>query len=1088
MGSMHGPSIASDASPSTRRVVLAPAPPDDAIAVPLDADQRRVVDHDGCAVVLGGPGTGKTSTLVEWVGVRAAVDDEGLDRFLILTHGRSAAQSLRARLVRRLGRTQTGATVMTLHGFCHGLVRRFADAEAASVRLLTAPEQDFRIRELLVGHDTSAWPPDLAAAAQTRGLAGQMRAALARARQLGLDPDDLARLADLTGVRSWRAVGEFFAEYLDIIDAEGVIDYAELIHRARLLLTEDPVRAALAAQFRGLVVDEFAESDPSQWRLIADLAGLGLSTVVFADPSTRVFGFRGADPRAVTGFVGSLAARSVPVRPIVLSTDHRQPAVVADAVARVARRLPSSFQAPLCRPAAATDDPGEGLVEALVFDSPGAEAEHIADLLRGARLDRGLAWSDMAVICRTARGQLPTLARTLTTAGVPVEVAGDDLALSDEPAVRPLLLGLELAAAIAGSHPVDSDAMLRFLQSPFGGLDSLGVRRLGRALRAEARGEPDRAAASAELINRLALAVAAGGVRQQPASVSDPDRRLVVATALLLARVAAAISGEGTPSVALWQLWSGSSWPHRLREAALGGGEAARRAHRDLDAIVALFDVAARQDRYLGERGIRWLLAEVTGQSIPADTVREANVRHRGVRLVTAHRAKGGQWPFVVVCGVQEGSWPTVGRRVRLIDPDQLDPDALTDAGLLPGADTTLGDERRLFLTAISRASQRLIVTAAAGGDGQVGQPSRFLSDLGVPIRPVHGLPRRPTTFAALSAELRRTVVDPEASPVLRDAAAQRLARLADLRDRSGRQVARGADPLTWWGIHDITHNPLAVADPATPIELSGSALESILRCPRQWFLTRRARADAGTSGAQSLGSLIHLLVQHAVTEGLPLGTLSQRLDDVWQHLRFDAGWLAASERDEAEAALTRFAAWHDHDRGREVLGVEVPFRHLIEVDGDPVVLVGTVDRLELDASGRVRIVDFKTGRTVPTAAAAAASDQMGLYQLAVSTGAFDSLTPSAAVAGADLVYLRRNDGSTPFPKVLSQPSLDDHPHPGVVGHADGSPLRPTWVHDRIAEAVGIIRDERFSAARNPGCQFCAFRLGCPSHDSELAR
>ena len=1085
---MHGPMIASDTSGATRRVILAPAPPDDEISPPLDADQRSVVDHDGCAVVLGGPGTGKTSTLVEWVGVRAAVDDEGLDRYLILTHGRSAAQSLRARLVRRVGRTQTGATVMTLHGFCHGLVRRFADADAAPVRLLTAPEQDFRIRELLAGHDTSAWPPDLAAAAQTRGLAGQMRAALARARQLGLDPDDLARLADLTGVRSWRAVGEVFAEYLDVIDAEGVLDYAELIHRARLLLTDEPVRAALAAQYRAVVVDEFAESDPSQWRLIADLARLGLSTVVFADPSTRIFGFRGADPRAVTGFAETLAARSVPVRRIVLGADHRHPVVVADAVAHVARRLPSTFQAPRCRPAAVRGDHDEGLVEALLFDSPGAEAEHIADLLRGARLDRGLVWSDMAVICRTARGQLPALARTLTAAGIPVEVAGDDLALSDEPAVRPLLLGLELAAAIAGAHPVDSDATMRFLQSPLGGLDSLGVRRLGRALRTVARGGPDAAVPSADLITRLTLEVAAAGSHQEPEAMSDPDRRLVVAAALLLARLAAAISGEGTPSVALWQLWSGSSWPQRLREAALGGGDAARRAHRDLDAIVALFDVAARQDRYLGERGIRWLLAEVTGQSIPADTVREANVRHRGVRLVTAHRAKGGQWPFVVVCGVQEGSWPTVGRRARLIDPDQLDPDALTDEGLLPGGDTTLADERRLFLTAISRASQRLIVTAAAGGDGEVDQPSRFLHDLGVPIRPVHGRPRRPTTFVALSAELRRAVVDPEASPVLREAAAQRLARLADLRDRSGRQVARGADPLTWWGIHDITHNPRAVADPGAPIELSGSALESILRCPRQWFLARRARADAATSSAQSLGSLIHLLVQHAVTEGLELDTLSRRLDEVWQHLRFDAGWLAASERREAEAALTRFAAWHDHDRGREVLGVEVPFRHPIEVDGEPVVLLGTVDRLELDTSGRVRIIDFKTGRNVPTAAAAAASDQMGLYQLAVSAGAFDRLAPAATVAGADLVYLRSNDGATPFPKVLSQPSLDDHPHPGMAPDAGGSPPRPTWVHDRIAEAVGIIRDERFSAARNPGCQFCAFRVGCPSRDSELVR
>ncbi|HET9127365.1 MAG TPA: ATP-dependent DNA helicase [Propionibacteriaceae bacterium] len=1091
------------------RFVLAPAPAASASGpVVLDADQRRVVDHPGSAVVLGGPGSGKTTTLVEWVSARVAAGGPtaGLDRFLVLTHGRAAAQALRARLVSRLGRTQTGASVMTLHGFSHALVRRFGRSEAASeVRLLTAPEQDFRIRELLEGHDASGWPGDLAAAARTRGLAAQMRAALARARQLGMDPADLEQLAEQTGVQTWRAVAGFFEEYLDVVDAEGVLDYAELIHRARLLLLDPGVRAALAADYEGVAVDEFAESDPSQWRLVADLAGLGLSTVVFADPSTQVFGFRGADPRAVTGVGEALdAADGGPVARFALTIDHRHADEVRRAVGRVARRLPSGRQAPDLMPA---DAVRAGLVRALVFDSAGAEADHIADLLRTARLDDGLEWSQMAVVCRTARGQLPVLARTLTAAGVPVEVAGDDLALSDEPAVRPLLLGLDLAAAIAAETPVEADAMLRFLQSPIAGLDSLGVRRLGRALRQAARGGPDAAVPSAQLVSRLALAATS---REPDASTDDggggddtvagdaigsvpaaADRAAVERAGRLLARVAGVVASGAVPSVALWELWSGSSWPRRLQDAALGGGDGARRAHRDLDAVVALFDVAARQEQYVGQRGIRWLLAEVSGQSIPADTARESHVRHRGVRLVTAHRTKGLEWPLVIVCGAQEGSWPTLGRRSRLIDPDQLDPAALTESGLLPDPGSVVADERRLFLAAISRARDRLVVTAAAGSDGEVDHPSRFLGELGVPLEFVHGRPRRPTTLAGLSADLRRTAIDPETPPALREAAAERLARLADLRDRSGRRVARGADPATWWGIHDTTRNRRPVVDPDGPVELSGSALEAVLRCPRQWFLARRARADAPSSSAQSLGSLIHALVQHAVDENLTLDTLSQRLDEVWRHVRFDASWLAASERIEADAALTRFAAWQQQYGGRQVLGVEVPFRQEIEVDGQPVVLVGTVDRLEVDTAGRLRIIDFKTGRSVPTAAAAASSDQMGLYQLAATAGAFDAVGPSRAVAGADLVYLRRNDGPTPFPKILSQPSLNDSPHPGggaPEGEDGERPHRPTWVHDRVAEAVGIIREERFNAVRNGGCQFCAFRIGCPSQGAELLR
>ena len=1088
---MHAPAT-EDLTPG-RRFLLAPAPVGiDGPGVELDADQRRVVEHSGCAVVLGGPGSGKTTTLVEWVGARAGGGPAGgLDRYLVLTHGRSAAQALRARLVRRLGRTQTGASVMTLHGFGHGLVRRFADPEtaAANLRLLTAPEQDFRIRELLAGQDTSGWPPDLAAAASTRGLAGQMRAALARARQLGLDPDDLDRLAARSGVPSWRVVGGFFAEYLDVTDAEGVLDYAELIHRARLLLLESHVRTAIAAEFDGVAVDEFAESDASQWHLVADLAGLGIETVVFADPTTRVFGFRGADPRAVTRFRDSLEADSrTDVARFELTVDHRHPDDIRAAVTRIERRLPGPLLVPLLH---GNESATTGTVQVRVFDSPGAEAEHVADLLRRARLDDGLEWSQMAVICRSSRGQLPALARTLTAAGVPVEVAGDDLALSDEPAVRPLLLGLDLAATLAAEGGLETDAVLRFLQSPLGRLDSLGVRRLGRALRQAARGGPDAATPSTQLIARLATTAAAAGPAVPEGDGTypgdDPDRQLVVAAGRLMARVAEVIGSGASVSVALWELWSGSSWPRDLRHAALSGGDAARRAHRDLDAVVALFDVAGRQVQYVGRRGVHWLLAEVSAHSIPADTMRESHVRHRGVRLVTAHRSKGHEWPLVVVSGVQEGAWPTVGRRAMLIDPGQLEPDALTEDGLLPAAGSGVADERRLFLAAISRASRRLVVTAAAGTDGEVDQPSRFLGELGVPVQRVQGRPRRPTTLAALSAELRRAACDPETAPALREVATERLARLADLHDRSGRRLVRGADPDTWWGVREATRNRRPVVDPSGPIELSGSALESILRCPRQWFLGRRARADAPRTSAQSLGSLIHLLVQHAVTEQLSTDTLSQRLDDVWRHVRFDASWLAASERIEAEAALVRFAAWQEQFDTREVLGVEVRFRREIEVDGEPVVLVGSVDRLELDPAGRLRIIDFKTGRSQLTAAAATASGQMGLYQLAATAGAFGTVASSRAVAGADLVYLRRNDGPTPFPKILTQPSLDDHPHlPPADPEEPAGSGRPTWVHDRLAEAVGIIREERFSAVRNPACKFCAFRIGCPTQGREL--
>ena len=91
------------------------------------------------------------------------------------------------------------------------------------------------------------------------------------------------------------------------------------------------------------------------------------------------------------------------------------------------------------------------------------------------------------------------------------------------------------------------------------------------------------------------------------------------------------ISGGGTAEEALWLLWDGSDWPERLRQEAAFGGDTGRRANRDLDAVCALFDVAARSDEVAGLRGVTAFLAEIEGQQIPADTLREAETRGSGL-------------------------------------------------------------------------------------------------------------------------------------------------------------------------------------------------------------------------------------------------------------------------------------------------------------------------------------------------------------------------------------------------------------------------------------------------------------------------
>ncbi len=1062
----------------------------------LDPWQQAVVQHPGGPLlVLAGPGTGKTSTVVECAVDRIQRRGIPAERVVVLTFSRRAAADLRARITSRLGRTVTSPIATTFHAFCYGLVRRFADRlgmggpDGPAVRLLTGPEQEFRVRETLHGSPETGrahWPESLEGAYPTRAFAAEVRAVLARARQLGMDPDDVVAAGAAAQRPEWVAVGEFFEEYLDVLDAEGVLDYAELVHRCRILLADPQVVARLRSEIDFVAVDEYHDTDPAQIRLLQAIAGDGRDLVVAGDPDQSIFAFRGAEARGILDFPDAFPTRDGARAPVLaLGRSWRlgaAPMVASRGVADrlgLPRALPSGVAEAFRRPLPNPSRPG--LVQAFSCTSPGAEAEHIAHLLRSARLRDGLAWDQMAVLVRSGRAAIPALSRALVAAGVPVEVAGDEIPLGADPAVRPLLLALHVASR---ARPLGADEAHLLLTSPLGGLDSMAVRRLGRRLRAAERAElggaglprPSTELIVAALRDPELVAELNGDV----GAVADAARARTLAE--LIRRCDRAIRDGATAEEALWLLWSETEWPSRLAAEAAHSGEPGRRANRDLDAICALFDIAHRSEEMSGLRGVTGFLAEVEGQQIPADTLRESDVRGGAVRLLTAHRAKGLEWELVVVAGVQEGAWPDVARRGSLLEPDQL---GRSSMGVAQPTAARIAEERRLFYVACTRARTRLVVTTVTGTEGEGDQPSRFVGELGVALTPLPGRPRRPLTLAALVGELRRVSVDPDSSPSRREQAALRLARLADATDGEGRPLAAVARPERWWGMRRLSEAGQPASPPDEPVQLSGSQLASVLACPRQWFLARRAQAEPARRTAAGFGSVVHVLAEHGAHHPTSADALAGHLESVWDQLDFDAHWLSAVERAEAEAAVERFVSWQQERHDLELIGTELRFACEVDLGFDRVRLTGIADRVERQPDGRIRVVDFKTSRTPPSGTDVALHDQLGVYQLAVQQGAFDDA--AGRPGGAELVYLRLPDGPANFPRVFHQPSLDDVPYPVGLPDAEGDDQlteQPSWVHHRLAQAVRVIREERHEARVGAACRWCAFRASCPAQST----
>ncbi|MFE2290485.1 UvrD-helicase domain-containing protein [Streptomyces sp. NPDC059452] len=1146
----------------------------------LDAGQRAVVDHaEGPLLVLAGPGTGKTTTLVESVAARV---NRGADpaRILVLTFSRKAAVELRDRMAARLGAAR-GPQATTFHSYCYALVRAHQDADlfADPLRLLSGPEQDVTVRDLLAGQldlekEGKAhvrWPDELRACLTTRGFADEVRAVLARSRELGLGPDALAAFARRTGRPDWSAAAQFLAEYLDVLDAQGVLDYAELVHRAVLLAERPEVSAQLAGAYDAVYVDEYQDTDPAQVRLLHALAGNrvggsrsrgsgahagdgsqvrgahaggGRTLVAFGDPDQSIYTFRGADVNGILDFPDTFRRADGGPAPVgVLTTSRRSGAGLLAATRLLTRRMPlTRLPADTVRAHRELHAVREGgRVETYTYPTASTELDNIADLLRRAHLEDGVPWREMAVLVRAGGRSLPAVRRALTSAGVPLEVDGNDLPLRHEPAVAPLLTALRTVATAALHHRpaearpeteseaarsesdpepeadrleqdpgpeaarpetdpepeaappeqgqereqeqepepepeaqsedapalapwLDTETALTLLTSPLGSMDAADLRRLGRALRDEERAAGIRVPAPSDELLARALAEPERLVTHDPAYAHGAQR-----LGALLRKARELLEGGGTAEEALWTLWNGTSWPGRLERAALRGGAGGRNADRDLDAVCALFDTAARAEERTGGRGALNFLEEVDAQDIAADTLSRRTARPDAVRLMTAHRSKGLEWRLVVVAGVQEGLWPDLRRRGSLLEADRIGRDGLAEP-LTPGA--LLAEERRLFYVAATRARERLVVTAVKAPADDGDQPSRFLTELGAEPRDVTGRPRRPLAVAALVAELRATTVDPAASDALRDAAAHRLARLAALTDDEGQPLVPAAHPSRWWGLDEPTRSAVPLRERDQPVSLSPSALEQLANtCALQWFLGREVKADAPATAAQGFGNVVHVLADEVASGRTPadLDVLLERLDSVWDGLAFDAPWKSEQEKDHARAALERFLKWHVLDRGaRTPAASEHGFDVTLEAGAYAVRIRGSMDRVEKDTEGRAYVVDFKTGKSAPTKKEVATHPQLAVYQLAVREGAvdevFDGRRPEPG--GAELVQLRQpapvKEGGDALPKVQAQ-----------------EPLAGEWVSDLLATAAGKVLDERFTPTTGTHCAHCAFRASC---------
>jgi superfamily I DNA/RNA helicase/RecB family exonuclease len=1042
-------------------LTLRRAPSLAAQAPSLDDTQAAVLAHRRTAGpvlrVLGAPGTGKTSTAIEVVVDRVRRDQIAPDQCLVLTASRTAAADLRERITARIDGTTTEPLARTHQALGFAILRQAAALRGdPNPRLLSGPEQDIILRELLAGHASGQgkaprWPSHMHAALATRGFRTELRDLLMRAVERGLEAGDLAALGLAHDRPDWVAAAQVLAEYDEVtaLSRPGSYDPASILGAAADLLEADSeARERLASWLRLIVVDDAQELTPAAARLLQVVRSPHIDLVLLGDPDAAVQTFRGADP-AILG-VDYYRFGHGPT--ITLTTSYRQPDALRAVTRRVTRRIGAVGGGAHRQ---LEHVPQGGRADVRLLRATSQEAALIAAELRAAHLLERVPWSEMAVIVR-GQGRTSTLRRVLMAAGVPVSVPSTQVPVRDEVAVRPLLALLEVAlnVAMGQSDPIDAQTAVDTVLSPIGGADAVGLRRLRRALR---QGELDSGGGrtSEEL---LAHGLVAPNTLGMLGPEGAPARRVATAIAAGVSAARTVAGSRWAPGVTaesvLWAMWDATGLSPSWRRVALGGGLSGARADRHLDAVVALFDAAAKYVDRLPQMGPREFLEHIRGQDVAGDTLVARAPSDDTVSLLTPAGAAGRQWRFVVVAGVQEGVWPDLRLRGSLLGSERL-VDVITGRGqsLRAAQAAVRYDETRLFLVAVSRASERLLVTAVRSHDEQ---PSVYLDIVDPPqesddvdeLRSFSEVPR-PMTLTGLVAELRREVVMGATVSERRTAAGQLAALAAE-------RVA-GADPSAWWAVTSLSDDRPLRAE-GVSVSVSPSRIESFRDCSLRWLLSA-CGGDGPSVGAANIGTLIHDIA--AQLGDVDEATMRAEVDLRWGRLGLPEGWLSRRLRSEAQAMVARLARYFEESAtsGWERIGVELD----LQVELGRAVLRGRVDRLERHGNGALQVVDLKTGSAKPTKADLLRNPQLGAYQAAVEQGAFaDHGTVSA---GAALLQVGKAAGVRTTLQQQAPLSVDDD---------------PGWARVLVTDTAEGMAGSDFLATIGPVCTFCAVRSSCP--------
>jgi DNA helicase-2/ATP-dependent DNA helicase PcrA len=672
----------------------------------LTEPQRRAASLiDGPLLVLAGAGSGKTRTITRRVAFMIA-NGIPAGNILALTFTNKAAKEMKERidhLLRGAGQAGRGVTVATFHALGARIVREFADVVdlPRTFSIFDSADQTRLVKQAI--KDLSLSVDNFQPAV--------VHSTISKAKNKLQSP---AAFADAAGTFFEKNVAKLYARYEALLKENKAVDFDDLILKTALILRDHKeARQTLQERYQYILIDEYQDTNHAQFVIANVLAMNHKNICATGDPDQSIYGWRGANLNNIMEFEQFFPNAKV----VLLEQNYRSTKVILQAASALIARNTKRKKKDLW-----TENEAGEKIDILKTNDEHQEAAEIVKRLKEQHDKHGLNWDKMAIFYRV-NSLSRVLEDALMKAAVPYQIArGTEFYGRKE--VKDVLAYLRVIA-----NPADSVSLERIINVPPRGLGDTSITRMETfagdrgisllqacAVAEQIAGLTPRAVTAARKLAQLFTEwrTASMPADIHPATsngpepdVSDPlhDPSFVDAMADSEEytgdpdtdfEVADGEASAGTPQVIATPILAGGIRGLMERIVRESGLEAEAKKQEDSDHettsnISELITVAAEFDAQNPGGTLATYLEQVTLIS-DVDKIQDSG---GAVTLMTLHAAKGLEFPFVAMAGVEDGLIPHARAIGYSTNPDELE------------------EERRLAFVGITRAMKKLVLSYA---------------------------------------------------------------------------------------------------------------------------------------------------------------------------------------------------------------------------------------------------------------------------------------------------------------------------------------------------------------------------------------